>query len=135
VSGSNADRLRDMFEQFWKRGDPTAGRSVLADDIEWFGLDEVALGGERHGPREVGGFFAEWLEMWEDYDNDVEFFEVTPDIILALNRFRGRAKGSGIELESQLGQVWEFRDGRAVRQTMYRTHDEARRAAEELVRG
>jgi ketosteroid isomerase-like protein len=133
---TNAERLGAMFEQFWKHGDPDAGRGVLADDIEWNGLDEIALGGgERHGPREVGRFFSEWLEMWEDYDNDVEIVEVTPDVLLALNRFRGRARGSGIELESDLGQVWEFRDGLAVRQTMYRTHEEARRAAEELVRG
>jgi ketosteroid isomerase-like protein len=132
--GSNADRLRELFDRFWKQGDASAGVGVLADDIEWYGMDEVGLGGERYGPRAVGRFFEEWLEMWEDYDNDVELVEVTPDVILALNAFRGRAKGSGVELESQLGQVWEFKDGLAVRQRMYRTHEEARRAAEELVR-
>jgi ketosteroid isomerase-like protein len=131
---SNADRLREMFDRFWKHGDAGAGAGVLADDIEWHGMDEVGLGGERHGPRAVGRFFEEWLEMWEDYDNDVELVELTPDVILALNAFRGRAKGSGVELESQLGQVWEFKDGLAVRQRMYRTHEEARRVAEELVR-
>jgi ketosteroid isomerase-like protein len=131
---SNADRLRDLFERFWKHRDPTAGADLLSPDIEWLGMTEIGLDGERHGPRAVGRFFSDWLEMWDDYDNDAEFVEVTPDVVLVLNRFRGRAKGSGIELESQLGQVWEFRDGLAVRQTMYRTHDEARRAAEELVR-
>lgn len=124
-----------MFEQFWKHGDAGAGRDLMAPDIEWRGMGAIGLDGERQGPRAVGRFFTEWLEMWEDYDNDVELVEVTPDIIVAENQFRGRARGSGIELESQLGQVWEFRDGKVVRQTMYRTHAEAREAAEALARG
>ena len=133
--GSNADRLREMFDRFWKHRDPAAGVDLMAPDIEWFGMDEIGLDGHRRGPRAVGRFFAEWLDMWDDYDNDAEFVEVTPDVVLVLNEFRGRAKGSGIELESQLGQVWEFENGRVVRQTMYRTHEEALRAAEELARG
>jgi ketosteroid isomerase-like protein len=132
---TNAERLRQLFDRFWKDRDPDAGRDVLAPDIEWRGMGEIGLDGESHGLPAVGRFFAEWLDMWDDYDNDADFIEVTPDVVLVLNRFRGRAKGSGIELESELGQVWEFRDGLAVRQTMYRTHEDARRAAEELVRG
>jgi ketosteroid isomerase-like protein len=131
---TNAERLRTLFDRFWKHGDVDAGAGVMSPDIEWLGMGEVGLDGERHGLPEVGRFFAEWLEMWDDYDNDAEFVEVTPDVVLVLNRFRGRAKGSGVELESELGQVWEFRDGLAVRQTMYRTHEEARRAAEKLDR-
>ena len=131
---SNADRLRELYDRFWKHGDVNAGRDLLAPDIEWLGMGAIGLDSQGHGPRAVGRFFEEWLEMWEDYDNDAEMIEVTSDVILVLNAFRGRAKESGIQLESELGQVWVFRDGLAVRQTMYRTHDEARRAAEELVR-
>ena len=45
----------------------------------------------------------------------------------------GRSLQSGIEFEMTLGQVSEFRDGRVVRQTMYRDPEEARAAAQELV--
>jgi ketosteroid isomerase-like protein len=131
---SNADRLREIYDRFWKHRDVNAGRDLMADDIEWIGLEEVGLGGERRGRRGVSHFFEEWLDAWEDYDNDVELIEVTPDIVLANTHFRGRAKGSGIELDTHLGQVWEFEGGKAVRQTMYRTYEEAREAAERLLR-
>lgn len=129
---SNLERLRESYDRFWKHRDVNAGRDVMADDIEWLGFEEVGLGGERRGRRGVAKFFADWLDAWADYDNDVELIEITPDVILADTHFRGRAKGSGIELDTHLGQVWEFENGRAVRQTMYRTPEEARRAAEAL---
>ena len=129
---TNAERLRAMFEQFWGDGDWRAGIGLFADDVEWIGIDEVGLSGHRRGARAVGRFFQEWLDAWEDYTNDADYVEITPDVILVVNRFRGRGKGSGIEFETTLGQVWEFRDGKVVRQTMYRTPEEARRAAEAL---
>ena len=135
MSESNADRLRGMFERFWKEGDPNAGRGVLAPDIEWHAVEFADLGGTWKGARAVGDFFTAWLDAWDDYDNDVEVFEVTPDILASRSAFRGRGKGSGIEFTGEVGQVWEFKDGLVVRQTMYRTYDEARAAAEQLARG
>ena len=121
-----------MFEKFWGEGDWRAGAGLFHEDVEWIGLDEVGLGGNRRGVREVGNFFREWLDAWDDYSNDVDFEEITPDLILAHNRFRGRGKGSGIIFETELGQVWEFENGLVVRQTMYRTYNEARAAVDAL---
>jgi ketosteroid isomerase-like protein len=126
---TNEEKLRRMYVRFWKEGDPDAGEGVLSPDIEWHGLDSVGLDGDRTGPRGVATFFADWLEAWEDYDNDVTITEITPDLFLAENKFWGRGKGSGILFETEVGQVWEFKDGLAVRQTMYRTNAEAREAA------
>jgi ketosteroid isomerase-like protein len=131
---SNADRLRELFDRFWDQGDRNAGRDVMADDIVWIGLDGVGLGGNHSGRREVSEFFAEWLEAWEDYSNQVEIFELTPDLLVTQSFFRGRGKSSGIEFEAELGQIWQFRDGRVVRQEMFRTLEEARRHAEALLR-
>jgi ketosteroid isomerase-like protein len=131
---SNRERLEEVYDRFWKHRDVNAGRELFADDIEWIGVEDVGLGGNRRGQRGVGRFFEEWLDAWADYDNDVEFIELTPDLILANTHFRGRAKGSGIELDTHLGQVWEFEDGKAVRQTMFRTYEEAREFADRLVR-
>ena len=125
---SNADKLRTMFDRFWKEGDPNAGRDVFAPDVEWLGMDEVGLAGEVVGPRRVSKFFRDWLDAWEDYDNDVEFEEITPDLFLSRSYFRGRGKGSGIEFETELGQIWEFKDGLVVRQEMYRTYEDAKAA-------
>jgi hypothetical protein len=53
-------------------------------------------------------------------------------VILVESHFKGRGKASGIVAETVLGQIWEFEDGKVVKQTMYRSPEEARKAAEEF---
>jgi len=130
---SNAERLSDLYAAFWRGHDWHAGAELMAPDIEWNGLgDDATLGGTRYGPRAVNQFFVEWLEAWDIADVDWDVEEVTPDILLVRTRLRTRGRGSGIESEAEIGQVWEFRDTRAVRQTMYRNFGVARDAADRL---
>ena len=133
--GPNAERLHSIYEGFWKRGDWNAGAAIMAPDIEWYTMDvDATLGSTRYGPRAVNQFFAEWLEAWEIADVDWQITEITPDLLLVKSRLTTRGRGSGLEAEAEIGQVWEFKDGLAVRQHMYRTYEEAQRAAESLVK-
>jgi ketosteroid isomerase-like protein len=131
---SNAERLDALYDGFWKRGDWHAGAEVMAPDIEWNGMDDDAtLGGTRFGARAVNAFFAEWLEAWEVADVSWEITELTPDLLLVHSRLTARGRGSGLETATEIGQVWEFENGRATRQTMYRKFEDARRAADALL--
>jgi ketosteroid isomerase-like protein len=130
---TNAELLDELYGRFWKDGDWHAGAEIMAPDIEWIGMgDDATLGGTRHGPRAVNQFFAEWLEAWEVADVDWTTTEVTSDVLLVESRIVTRGRGSGLESETEIGQVWEFSNGRVVRQTLYRTPEEARRAVESL---
>ena len=60
---SNADKLRTMFDRFWKEGDVDAWRGVFAPDSEWHGMDEAGLSGAGVGPRNVAEFFRDSLKM------------------------------------------------------------------------
>ena len=132
--GRNAECLDALYEGFWNRGAWHAGADVVAPDIEWRGIEtDPALAGMRHGAREVNRWFGEWLEAWDTVSVNWETEELTPDLLLVHCWFRFRGKGSGMEIDSSIGQIWEFRDGRATRQTMYRTHAEARQAAEAVL--
>lgn len=126
---TNADKLRELYRRFWEERDWNAAQGLYARDVVWHGLDEVGLGGTRHGVHEIGAFFAEWLEVWDATSNPIELEEITPDVIVVVSHFRGRARSTGIEFERELGQVWEFEDGKVVRQTMYRSRAEALEAA------
>ena len=126
---SNAERLRDMYRRFWVERDWYAARDLFSRDIVWHGLDEVGLGGTRRGIRDVGAFFTEWLEVWEATSNEIEVEEIDPDVVVVVSHFHGRGKATGLEFERAIGQVYEFEDGLVVRQTMYRTAEEAREAA------
>ena len=127
---SNAERLRAMYEGFWHQGDTGSGLELMHPEIEFRGLEgDPLLGVNAHGPREIGAFFSDWLEAWDDFEIDFELTEVTPDIVVVESRFHARGKGSGLDFGSEIGQVWYFEDGRAVREVMYRTPEEAHEAA------
>jgi ketosteroid isomerase-like protein len=130
--GRNAERLRELYDRFGNDGDWRAGADIMARDIEWNGLEDAGLGGRRIGHREVSAFFREWLDAWDVWSNPYDIVEVTDDVIVVETHFKGRGKASGLELEVELGQVWEFEDGLAVRQTMYRSYEEAHRVAQAL---
>jgi ketosteroid isomerase-like protein len=49
--------------------------------------------------------------------------------VLALVRLEGRGKGSRVQVDSPLGVVIEFRDGKISRVRGYLDHDDALRAA------
>jgi ketosteroid isomerase-like protein len=132
--GPNAERLDALYDRFWRHGDWHAGADVMAPDIEWNTMSEDAtLGGTRYGPRGVNQYFAEWLEAWEAADVSWEVIELAADLVLVRTRLRTRGRGSGLEAEAEVGQLWEFQDGKAVRQNMYRRFEDARAAAEEML--
>jgi ketosteroid isomerase-like protein len=131
---TNAERLDQLYDRFWNHGDWHSGAAVMALDIEWNGMPEDAtLGGVRYGPRAVNEFFAEWLEAWDAADVSWEIKELTPDLMVVRSTLHAHGRGSGIDTEAEIGQVWEFEDGKAVRQTMFRRYEEACAAAESLV--
>ena len=130
---TNAERLDALYDGFWNRHDWHSGADVMAPDIEWNGMaGDATLGGTRHGARAVNKFFGEWLEAWEIARVEWEIEEVTPDVVLVKTRIHTRGRGSGAEADAEFGQVWEFEDGKAIRQTMYRIYEEARQAAHGL---
>jgi ketosteroid isomerase-like protein len=128
MSSDNVERLRGVYDRFWRQGDWQAGEDVLAPDIEWV-MSFGPMTPEAQGTRAVNAFFREWLEAWDEYEVDYELVEVDDEQIVVTGRFRGHGRGSGVETELTFGQLWQFRDGMAVRQEMFRTADEAFAAA------
>ena len=126
---TNEEKLRELFRLFWEEHDWNAARGIFSPEIEWHGLDEVGLSGDRFGILEVGQFFREWLEVWDATSNSIDIEPITADVFIVHSHFHGRARTTGIEFERDLGQIFEFRDGLIVKETMFRTVDEARAAA------
>lgn len=67
-------------------------------------------------------FFEAWAEVtWEV----TEMEELGGDRLLATTRFAGRGRESGIEIDARGAQVWEYRDQKLIRVTMYQDRDQA----------
>jgi ketosteroid isomerase-like protein len=133
--GPNAERLNELYDRFWNHGDWHSGADIMAPDIEWNGMpDDPTMSGTRYGPRAVNLFFAEWLEAWDAAGVEWEIKELTPDLLVVRSKLHAHGRGSGIDTEAEIGQVWEFENGKAARQTMFRRYKDALAAAEERVR-
>ena len=116
------------YTLIWRANRLERALEGLADDFE--GVVPGHPEGERfHGPEGVMQFFREWSEPWEDLEVEWTLHEAGDERALALIEMSGRGRESGVPVEMEFGQLWTFRDGRAVRMVLYYDVDEARRAA------
>ena len=78
-----------------------------------------------HGPDGV----RQWLrDIRANFDRfETRFSDVRDlgDRVLALGVLHLRGKGSGVEMEQPVGNVWELRDGKATRMHFYGSHSDA----------
>jgi ketosteroid isomerase-like protein len=123
---TNLEKLQALYLR-WAQGD-FSGADFYDPGMQTksFGMGERIEGGNLE---EVTAVMREWLSTWErPLRVEVEELVQSGDRILALVHWKGRGKGSGIEMEAGGAHIWTFRDGRAVRFDVYRDRDEARAA-------
>jgi ketosteroid isomerase-like protein len=116
----NLDPVRSIHTA-WERGDFSS--------VEWAhsDLELVAIGGPDPG-RSVGSAavrsgWREFLSAWQDYHVTGEGYrELQDGRIVVFNRFGGRGKGSGLELErteNSGATVFDCRDGKVRTLVLY----------------
>jgi ketosteroid isomerase-like protein len=122
------EKLEALYEE-WGRGDFVGGEIFdPAVKMDTFGLAEPL---HADGIEEVQSAMRDWLSAWgRPLTIEAEELVESGDRILALVRWRGRGKGSGVEMEASGAHLWAFRDGLAVRFDVYRDRDDARAALE-----
>jgi ketosteroid isomerase-like protein len=113
-----ADRDLDALEEFW---DP---------DIVWRAaegaIDDV---GEMHGPAAVRRYMQDGFDIFDDLSFVVEEVRgVGDDGVLSVQRLKGRAKLSGIEIELRYATVSTVREGKVVRGREYLSVEDALKA-------
>ena len=123
---SDLERLEGLYEG-WARGD--FSQPDIWDEsaeMDTFGMGETLTA---RGRDDVARTLAGWLSAWER-PLVIEVDELIPrgDRILAMVRWRGRGKGSGVKMEAGGAHLWTFRDGLVVRFDVYRDREEARAA-------
>jgi ketosteroid isomerase-like protein len=120
--------LDRSYSMIWREGRLDETLRGLDEDFEWVATDYPDEE-TRRGPDSVIRFFRDWIDVWEDLHYDWELEELDPERALAIVHMRGRSRGSGVPGEMHFGQIWEMRDGRFSRMTMYTDVAQARRAA------
>jgi ketosteroid isomerase-like protein len=132
MSQENVDIVRRRYEQFAATGGSltwwTQGlRETTTPDFVW-DMSKFRGWPEQQTYEGVEGaraFLRAWLEVWDDWELEVEAFHDAGDKVVAIVRQRARSKTSGLPVDMAFGQVWTIRDGKSARMEMYADPAEA----------
>ena len=127
MSEGNVEIVRRMYEAF-DRQDAATALAAFDPDVVMDASHRVD-GRVGRGVKEMTTILAEWLGAWEDFSDDIEEVRDFGDRVLVISTQRGRGKGSSIEWENRFGMVYELRNGRIVRWTVYDDLSKALEAA------
>ena len=121
--------LRRANEAFNRR-DVDAWLSFYSPDVVFRPVRTFTDSQERRGHRAMRRFMEEWYDAWaDDYSTQVESIREYGDVVIALLRFTGHAKASGIEVAGGVFEVYRFRDGKIASVEDFTDRAEALKAA------
>ena len=130
MSQENVEVVRHALEA-WGRGDREAAADLLDPEVEWRMPPNIPEAGTYRGRDEVVQRLDEFLDAWDALAVTVEKLMDAGDRVVALVRYSGRGRESGIEIGgvSTDAQVWTLRDGKALKVELYAGTADALEAA------
>src|SRR6516165_2142807 len=121
---ANLDLVRSILAD-WERGDFSHAEWAHSD-IEF--IRKVDLDPERaEGIAGMAQMMRRYLDGWDEFRTGKvdEYREVDHSRVLVTGRMSGRGKASGAEVEREFVTVFELREGRVARLTVYPDRDRA----------
>jgi len=128
MSDANVENLRGMLAMYstqtihalleaWRRGEVDSALLDLLDpEVTYEDYDLPDHAGEVfHGPAGVVKAVESWAEPYEEMTNELERIVGSGDCLVAIHRFRARARRTGIEFDQPSAYVYTFRDGKVIR--------------------
>jgi ketosteroid isomerase-like protein len=113
MSRENVEIVRRIYEG-WAQGDFSVGSDVLAPDFEWRQSRHAVEPGSVRGSG-VGDALRNLFEVYESFRIEAEEYIDLGDKVVVVARSRGRARGSGMDMNQRFAYVWTVRDGQLVR--------------------
>jgi ketosteroid isomerase-like protein len=122
-----ARRLIELFNRHDREG---LEQIITTEDAEIVPLRAALEGTIYRGPTAVADFWAAIDESWETVHIDSHEITAHGDRVLIVGRLRGRARQTGMELDSPMGWVMTFDGDKVAGMRTYVSVAEAREAAE-----
>ena len=114
----------EIVRRFLMLDDFDEALTYVDPDIVWNPVEESST----RGHDAVRASTARWKGEWDDYELIPEEFAASGDRVVATVRFRARGRGSGIEVDARLYDVFTLRDGKIVRMDQFAERSEALKA-------
>jgi ketosteroid isomerase-like protein len=129
VHEANVAALQEVYAE-WSRGNWRPRFEIYADDMEWGWSDEfLEMAGVERESGEHSTRLRDWLAPWENWRASAEEFITSGDYVVALTRYSGEGRESGVTVDTPGAHLWEFRDGKVVRLVVYSSRERALAAA------
>lgn len=79
------------------------------------------------GQKRVADYLHGWLQMWDEYQAELEDFREVDQRVIAFIRARARGKGSRFDTETENADIFTLQDGKITHLRLYVDRDEALR--------
>lgn len=116
MSQANVDLIRGIYDGF-AAGDVGAVLGAMKPDIVWNEAENFpyADGNPYIGPQAVAeGVFARCVGEWDGFAVAIDEILDAGDTIVALGRYHGTNKATGMPMKAQLVHVWRVADGKVA---------------------
>ena len=130
MSRENVEIVREGWEA-WQRGDLPGLFRQFDPDVVWdtshfHDWPESTY----QGSEGVERFLREWLEVWDDYEIEVEEVRAASDErVVSLILQRGTGRSSGLAMKMEMAQITTLRNGKITLLDNYENRAEALEAA------
>ena len=130
MSQENVEVVRVAYEAF-ARGGLDRFLAHFADDVDYRAVEGAPDdAGPIHGKDAVRAWLQDWIDTFDEFwFEPVELIDAGADTVVAVERFGGRAKLSGVETDQTEAVVYSIRDGKFARCREHATRREALEAA------
>jgi uncharacterized protein len=115
MSRENVERSRLAYEAFTSAlatGDWEAFSEFVHPDFQWKAVQDL---NPYQGLDGMKASLAGWSEAWESWRSAAEEFIDAGDSVIIAHRIQGRARQSGLELDSRYYLVCDIREGKLWR--------------------
>jgi ketosteroid isomerase-like protein len=125
MAESNLELARQGFEAL-REGDPDALEPFIHPEFEVTTPPELAAEPDTYrGLDGVRRYFESFYEAMDRVTFEAEQFIPVGDLVVVEAILRTRGRSTGIETEQRVALIYELRDGKAYRISIYATVDEA----------
>ena len=126
---TNADLVRDGFEAL-RKGDVDALIPLIDPEFEVTTPRELVAEPDTYrGPEGIRRYFDSFYDAMDRVSFEPHDFIAVGELVVVPVTLRARGRTTGIETEQRLAQIWELREGKALRIEVYATLEEAMEAA------
>ena len=112
MSQENVEIVKSAYEALAREG-LDRFMDYFADDVDYRAIvgapDDI---GPIHGKPALRAWLQDWMDMFDDFTMElVKLVDAGDDAVVALERFGGRAKQSGVKTDQVIGDVFTIRAG------------------------